>query len=132
MCYYCLFLNKYQDHRNQFSFPYSDFIRMIQIKINGQTIEVQEGTTVIKAAKMAGVTVPSLCYNEELGHFTSCMLCLVKDAANGRLIPSCSVTATDGMSIITDDDEIKEARQTGLELLLSEHVGDCEAPCPLR
>ena len=102
---------------------------MVHIKINGLEIEVTEGTSVLKAAEMAGVKVPALCYNEELGHFTSCMLCLVKDDANGRLFPSCSVTTTEGMSVITDDEEIYEARQTGLELLLSEHVGDCEGPC---
>lgn len=102
---------------------------MVHIRINGQEIEVTEGTSVLKAAEMVEVKVPSLCYNEELGHFTSCMLCLVKDADNGRLFPSCSVTVTEGLSIITDDEEIFEARQTGLELLLSEHVGDCEGPC---
>ena len=102
---------------------------MVHIKINGHDIEVEAGTSVLKAAEKAGVTVPSLCYNEELGHFTSCMLCLVKDVANGRLFASCSVTTTEGMSVITDDKEIQEARQTGLELLLSEHVGDCEGPC---
>ncbi len=102
---------------------------MVHIKINGQEIEVEAGTSVLKASEKVGIKVPALCYNEELGHFTSCMLCLVKDAANGRLFPSCSVTTTEGMSVITDDEEIQEARQTGLELLLSEHVGDCEGPC---
>ena len=102
---------------------------MVQIKINGHETIVEEGISVLNAAKIAGFTVPSMCYNEELGHFTSCMLCLVKDGVNGRLFPSCSVTATDGMTIITDDEEIREARQTGLELLLSEHVGDCQGPC---
>ena len=57
---------------------------MVHIKINGHEIEVEAGTSVLKAAEKAGVKVPSLCYNEELGHFTSCMLCLVKDAANGE------------------------------------------------
>ena len=102
---------------------------MIQININGQNTVVEEGTSVIKAAESAGFSIPSMCYNEELGHFTSCMLCLVKDSVNGRLFPSCSVTVTEGMSVITDDEEIREARQTGLELLLSEHVGDCQGPC---
>ena len=102
---------------------------MVQITINGHKINVDEGTPVIKAAEMAGFKVPSLCYNEELGHFTSCMLCLVKDDSNSQLIPSCSVTATEGMSVTTEDAEIREARQTGLELLLSEHVGDCQGPC---
>jgi NADPH-dependent glutamate synthase beta subunit-like oxidoreductase len=68
--------------------------------------------------------------DDELEHFTSCMLCLVKDGS-GKLFPSCSVAAAPGMNIITGDDEIREARQTALELLLSEHVGDCEAPCRL-
>ena len=78
---------------------------------------------------MSGIHVPNLCWHDELDHFTSCMLCLVKDQKTGKLFPSCSVQATDGMEIVTDDDEIHEARKTALELLLSEHVGDCEAPC---
>jgi len=83
----------------------------------------------MKAAQKMGVDIPNLCWNDELEHFTSCMLCLVKDQKNGRLFPSCSVKATEELEIITDDEEIKEARQTALELLLSEHTGDCEAPC---
>ncbi len=102
---------------------------MVQIKINGHEIIVEEGTSVLHAAETAGYTVPSMCYNKELGHFTSCMLCLVKDESDGRLFPSCSVNSKNGMSIITEDEEIREARQTGLELLLSEHVGDCQGPC---
>ena len=89
---------------------------MIKLKINNQQIEVEDGTSVIKAAAKAGVKVPALCLNEELGHFTSCMLCLVKDEGNGRLFPSCSVKTTEGMSVITDDEEIREARQTGLDI----------------
>ena len=102
---------------------------MIHLRINNKEVEVENGSSVLKAARLAGINVPALCYNEELGHFTSCMLCLVKDSKTGRLFPSCSMTATEGMSVITEDDEIIEARQTGLELLLSEHVGDCEGPC---
>ena len=85
----------------------------------------------MKAAEKLGIHVPNMCWHDELEHFTSCMLCLVKDGKNGKLFPSCSVKATDGLEIITDDAEIKEARQTALELLLSEHVGDCEAPCQI-
>lgn len=83
----------------------------------------------MKAAENMGIEVPNLCWHDDLEHLTSCMLCLVKDNSNGKLFPSCSVKATDGLEITTDDDEINEARQTALELLLSEHVGDCEAPC---
>jgi NADH dehydrogenase/NADH:ubiquinone oxidoreductase subunit G len=103
---------------------------MIKLKINNKQVEVENGTSVLKAAETAGEKIPALCYNEELGHFTSCMLCIVKDNLNGKLLPSCSVTATEGMSILTYDEEIREARQTS-RIVLSEHVGDCEAPCQI-
>ncbi len=104
---------------------------MITLKINNKIIQVEEGTSVMKAAQQMGIDVPNMCWHDELEHFTSCMLCLVKDKSNGKLFPSCSVKATEGLEIETDDSEIKEARQTALELLLSEHVGDCEAPCQI-
>ena len=104
---------------------------MIKLKINNKEIQVEEGTSVMKAAQKLGIHVPNMCWHDELEHFTSCMLCLVKDSSNGKLFPSCSVKATEGLEIITDDFEINDARQTALELLLSEHVGDCEAPCQI-
>lgn len=104
---------------------------MIKLKINNTEIQVENGTSVMKAAEKLGIHVPNMCWHDELEHFTSCMVCLVKDNSNGRLFPSCSVKVTEGLEITTDDAEISEARQTALELLLSEHVGDCEAPCQI-
>lgn len=103
---------------------------MIKLRIDHQEVEVQEGTSVLKAAEAVGIHIPALCLHNELDHFTSCMLCLVKDGS-GKLFPSCSVMAADQMQIITEDEEIREGRQMALELLLSEHVGDCEAPCQI-
>jgi ferredoxin len=57
------------------------------------------------------------------------MLCVVKDRKSGKLIPSCTAPSRDGLDIETDSEEIRAARRTALELLLSEHLGDCEAPC---
>ncbi|VAW21983.1 Glutamate synthase [NADPH] small chain [hydrothermal vent metagenome] len=102
---------------------------MINIKINNKEVQVSKGVSVMSAAKQAGENIPAMCWHEELEHYTSCMVCLVKDASTGKLFPSCSVKATEGMEVITLDDEIYEGRKTALELLLSEHVGDCEAPC---
>ena len=102
---------------------------MIRLKIDNKTIEVEEGTFLHKAALNAGVEIPIMCWYEGMDHFTSCMVCLVKERETGRLLPSCSVMAKAGMDIITTDSEVMEARKTALELLLSEHVGDCEAPC---
>ncbi|MBN1158967.1 MAG: (2Fe-2S)-binding protein [Bacteroidales bacterium] len=104
---------------------------MVSIKINGKTVEVEQGTTVLKAAEKAGFTVPAMCHNDDVEQFTSCMICIVKEISQNRLIPSCSVEVTDGMNVVTEDGEIAEARKMALELLLSDHVGDCEAPCRL-
>lgn len=104
---------------------------MIKLKINNTEIQVEEGTSVMKAAQQMGIEIPNMCWHDELEHFTSCMVCMVKDQSNGKLFPSCSVKASEGLEVVTDDDEIKESRQTALELLLSEHVGDCEAPCQI-
>lgn len=102
---------------------------MVKIKIDRKEFQVPDGMSVLGAARMHGIDVPSMCYREGKPHFTSCMICMVKDEKNGKLFPSCSVKAMDGMEIITRDEEVEESRRMALELLLSEHVGDCEAPC---
>lgn len=104
---------------------------MIKLKINHTEVSVEAGTTILKAAQQLGIEIPTMCHNDDVEHFTSCMICLVKNMQNGKLYPACSMPVHAGMEIITIDDEIREARQTGLELLLSDHVGDCEAPCTL-
>ena len=102
---------------------------MLKVKINNREIEVDERTTILEAAGKLGITIPTMCHLEGGEKFASCMICLVKDMGNGRLVPSCSMPVIDGMDIVTDDAECHEARKAALELLLSEHVGDCEAPC---
>ncbi|WP_430972056.1 FAD-dependent oxidoreductase [Sunxiuqinia rutila] len=104
---------------------------MVKLKINNQVLDVPEGTTLLEAARSLQIDIPTMCHLEGTGHFTSCMVCLVKDSRNGRLMASCSMPAMEGMEIITDDAECQESRKASLELLLSEHVGDCEAPCQL-
>ncbi len=102
---------------------------MVELEINGKKSRVARGTTLIEAARGMGINIPSLCYMEKLPHFTSCMICVVKDSDTGRLLPSCSSIAESGMKIDTESEEVFSARKKALELLLSEHVGDCEAPC---
>jgi ferredoxin len=102
---------------------------MITLKINNTTIYVKEGSTLLDAALHLGLEIPTMCHNGDLEHFTSCMVCMVKDAKTGKLLPSCTARALEGMEIVTDDNEIMESRKIALELLLSEHAGDCEAPC---
>ncbi len=102
---------------------------MIVLKINNKEVSVNEGSTVLTAAKELGIKIPTMCYLAGLTNHPSCMVCLVKDKKNGSLQPSCALPAIEGMEIITDDEEIHTARKEALELLLSDHVGDCEAPC---
>jgi len=104
---------------------------MIKLTIDNHSVEVPSGTSVWKAAQSVGIEIPTMCYLEGTEHFTSCMICLVKDAKNGRFFASCSTPVHEGQSIITSDEETIESRKAALELLLSEHVGDCEAPCQL-
>jgi ferredoxin len=102
---------------------------MVRLEIDGKPVEVPEGTTLLFAAAKLGIKIPTLCFYEGLEPFTSCMVCLVKDERTGKLIPSCAAPVEEGMRIRNDDEEVRKARRTALELLLSEHVGDCEAPC---
>ena len=102
---------------------------MISIRLNGKKIDVPSDTTVLEIARAEGFDIPTMCHLDGHEHFPSCMVCVVKENSGGRLIPSCTTLAQDGMEIITNDQEVHEARKTGLELLLSDHVGDCEAPC---
>jgi ferredoxin len=104
---------------------------MLKLTIDNKAVEVPPGTSVWQAAKAAGIDIPTMCYIEGSEHFTSCMVCLVKDGTSGRLFASCSTPAEEGQVVVTRDQETHEARVAALELLLSEHVGDCEAPCQL-
>lgn len=105
---------------------------MINLRIDGKEVSVAEGTSVLKAAKELGIQIPTMCYlKDEFENHPSCMVCLVKDKQNGALLPSCALPASENMDIVTDDEEVRNARKEALELLLSDHVGDCDAPCRL-
>jgi ferredoxin len=102
---------------------------MTELKINGLTVMVADGATVLLAAEQVSVDIPTLCHLRDCEPETSCMLCVVKNVATGQLVPACSVKAAAGMEIDTECQEVQAARRDILNLLLSEHVGDCEAPC---
>ncbi len=102
---------------------------MIKLSINNTEVEVPKGATVLDAAKQIGTEIPTMCFKKGFENCPSCMICVVKDVKTGQLFPSCAMKATEGMDLLTDDEEIKKARKEALELLISDHVGDCEAPC---
>jgi ferredoxin len=100
-----------------------------RLTIDNIEIEIEDGATVLDAAAKAGAEIPTLCYTRQTGGLTSCMLCVVKDAASGQMLPACSAKADDGMAIDTRGDDVMALRRETLVMLLSEHAGDCEAPC---
>ncbi|MBP5278107.1 MAG: PQQ-binding-like beta-propeller repeat protein [Prevotella sp.] len=103
----------------------------MRINVNNQQIEVGGQRPLIEELREIGIDVPSMCYARDYHHEPSCMLCMVKDVKTGEMIPSCSVMPYDGMQIETDSEEVHEMRRLSLELLLSDHRADCEAPCTL-
>ncbi len=101
----------------------------INLKINDRDVTVAAGSTILDAAKKLGIDIPTLCFLKGCDPFTSCMVCVVHDIDSGRMVPSCSMPVYPGMKIETDNEKVREARKDAIEFLLSEHVGDCEAPC---
>lgn len=106
---------------------------MIQLTIDGINLTVPIGTTLVDAARQAGIIIPMLCrYQSEEGRCfqpSSCQVCLVR--VDGKFVPACSTEVQDGMIVESETDDIHTLRRTALELLLSDHQGDCFAPCQL-
>lgn len=103
----------------------------MKITIDNREITVLEGETILQAATRAGISIPSMCYSDGRKHKEGCMVCVVKDLASGQIVTSCVTTAKEGMQIDASSDEVLSQRRIALELLLSDHRADCEAPCTL-
>ncbi len=104
---------------------------MPKLIIDQREVEVPPGATILDAARKLGIDIPALCFLEGCEPSTSCLCCLVKLNGNGRLVPSCATLAEEGAKVESETPEIRSARRKSLELLLSDHLGDCVAPCYL-
>jgi len=102
---------------------------MPEIKINNIALSASPDETILSVAKRAGIPIPTMCWIKEFKPSTSCMVCVVQDLRNGKIVTSCSALVEEGMDISTDNEEVLDMRKSALDLLLSEHNGDCEAPC---
>lgn len=98
---------------------------MLHVKINGIPVEVEEGSTVLQAAKKANVTIPTLCYHPDLKPWAACGLCVVKQEGSAKIVRACATPVAEGQSFITNDDELFQVRKTILELTLSTHPSSC-------
>ena len=103
----------------------------INFIIDGKPQTAAPGETILSVARRMGLDIPTLCYNQKISRTTSCFVCVVKDLKTGRFLPSCSACPSEGQQIDASSEEVQDMRRTALNLLLSEHTGDCEAPCTM-
>jgi NADP-reducing hydrogenase subunit HndD len=97
----------------------------IQVVIDGKPIDVAANVTVLQAARLAGVEIPTLCYHPDLPPTGSCRICLVEIEGTRNLAASCVTPVSAGMKITTHTPRVLAARKTNMELLLSNHPQDC-------
>jgi len=96
-------------------------MREVCLTIDGREVKVGEGTTILEAARSAGIDIPSLCYDGRVEPMGTCRLCVVQIEGRAGLVISCNTPAADGMKVCTENKEIAAIRKTILELILSEH-----------
>ena len=102
---------------------------MPKLVIDNREVEVDKGATILDAAEKLGIEIPTMCFLKGCKASTSCMLCVVKVDGLGSLMPACGAIAEDGMQVQSNSEEVRQTRKAALELLLSDHLGDCMGPC---
>ena len=98
---------------------------MVNVKINGREYSVPADSTVLEAARYAGVDIPTLCYLKDINEIGACRLCLVEVTGARGLVTSCVYPVNEGMEIFTNTPKVLAARKTNLELVLSNHEKKC-------
>ena len=97
--------------------------KMINLTINGIPVSVPANTTILEAARLSGVEIPTLCFMKEKNEIGACRICVVE--ANGRIVTSCVFPVAEGMDVRTNTARVLKARKTTLELMLSTHNKEC-------
>ena len=107
-------------------------MKKIKITINGQVCTGTPGQTILQIAEANGIHIPNLCHNDQLKHYGGCSLCVVEAENSPKLLRACSSIAADGQVIYTESERVVRTRKTSIELLMSDHEGDCRGPCVLK
>lgn len=100
---------------------------MLNVKINGISVSVEKGSTILDAARAAGVEIPTLCFMKEKNEIGACRICVVEanEGRGFRIVTACVYPVSDGMEVLTNTEKIQKARRTTLELILSTHEKKC-------
>ena len=107
-------------------------MKKIKVTINGKVCTGKPGQTLLEIAEDNGIAIPNLCHNSQLKHYGGCSLCVVEAEGSPKLLRACSTVATDGQVINTESERVVRTRKTSIELLMSDHDGDCRGPCVLK
>jgi len=102
---------------------------MVNLTIDGRPIGVPPGTTVLEAAQWLGIRIPTMCHVPGIEPASSCFICAVQIEGRRTFSPACAMPVAEGMVVLTASEEVRTARKMALELLLSDHAGECVAPC---
>ncbi len=100
-------------------------MEMLNVKVNGIAVSVPKGSTILEAARVAGVEIPTLCYMKEKNEIGACRICVVEATGARGLVTACVYPVTEGMEISTNTAKVRAARKTTLELILSTHDKKC-------
>ena len=100
-------------------------IKMVNLKINGQDVSVPAGTTILDAARSAGIKIPTLCYLRDINAIGACRVCVVEVKGARSLVAACVYPVNEGMEVTTNSAKVIEARRTTVELILSDHDKNC-------
>lgn len=103
----------------------------VQLTIDGRNLSVAPELSILEAARLNGIEIPTLCFNETLPEHGSCWLCIVELKGQNRFIPACNTKVSEGMVVETDNAELRGMRRQSLERIIEQHCGDCLGPCEL-
>ncbi|MBQ4638542.1 MAG: (2Fe-2S)-binding protein, partial [Clostridia bacterium] len=97
---------------------------MVNLKIDGVNVSVNEGATILQAAASVGIRIPTLCYYKDLNEIGACRVCVVEVKGENKLCAACNSKVYEGMEVFTNSPKARETRRINVELVLSEH--DCK------
>lgn len=104
-------------------------MKKIRLNIDGKEVQAVAGQTILEVARENDIFIPTLCYDERTEIYGSCGLCMVEIEGSPKLAKACATTVGPNMVVLTNTDKVNEIRKTNLELLISNHYGDCVGPC---
>jgi formate dehydrogenase major subunit len=107
-------------------------VALVKLNINGKEIAAEAGKTVLEAALENGIEIPHLCFDERLEVYAGCGLCIVEIEGQPKIARACATPVSNGLVVRSDTEKVIEARNNALNLLVSQHIGDCKPPCTLN